>query len=60
VDRLNEDLVQDDDVPRVLSTGRLLFQPEHENSVIEDDGRVRNSFRRQKTRSRGRYHTLTG
>jgi hypothetical protein len=53
VDRLNEDLVQDDDVPRVLSTGRLLFQPEHENSVIEDDGRVRNSFRRQKTMNRG-------
>jgi hypothetical protein len=38
VDRLNEHLVQDDDVPRVLSTGRLVFQPEHEDSVIEDDG----------------------
>jgi hypothetical protein len=53
VDRLNEDLVQDDDVPRVLSTGGLLFQPEYENSVIEDDGRVRNSFRRQKTMIEG-------
>ena len=38
VDRLNEHLVQDDDVPRVLPTGRLVFQPEQEDSVIEDDG----------------------
>lgn len=38
VDRLNEHLVQDDDVPRVLPTGRLVFQPEHEDSMIEDDG----------------------
>jgi hypothetical protein len=37
VDRLNEDLVQDDDVPRVLSTGRLLFPPEHENSRMMDE-----------------------
>ena len=38
VDRLNEHLVQDDDVPLVLSTGRLVFQPVHEESVIEGDG----------------------
>ena len=39
VDRLNEHSVEDDDdVPRVVSTGRLVFQPEHEDSVIEDDG----------------------
>ena len=38
VDRLNEHLVQDDDVPRVVSTGRIVFQPEHEDSVVEDDG----------------------
>ena len=37
VDRLNEHLVQDDDVPRVLSTRALVFQPEHEDSVIEDE-----------------------
>ena len=57
VDRLNEHLVQDDGVPRVLSTRRLVFQPEHEDSVIEDDGRVRNSFRRQKTLIEGAVAT---
>ena len=57
VDRLNEHLVQDDGVPRVLPTQRRVFQPEHEDSVIEDDGRVRNSFRRQKTMLEGAVAT---
>ena len=41
--------------------GPLVFEPEHEDSVIEDDGRVRQSFRRQKTMIEGAVaHTLTG